>query len=112
MAATGRWGQQPLILLAALAILASAEIQEFHVILPATSTSIHYTNLYLRGPGSVDVSQLLLTPISDLHQSYFPVHANDDDDDDDDDDDAEISGDDAYNNGAAEGDDDDDGEVS
>ena len=64
---------------ASLVALAAAEIQEFHVELKATSTSLQYTELYLRGPGSVDVSGLILTAVSEPHKSYYPATPDDDD---------------------------------
>ena len=83
---------------ASVVALAAAEIQEFNVVLPATSTSLRYTELYLRGPGSVDVSGLILTAISEPHKSYYPATQDDDDDynavDDEADDDGGADGDD------------------
>ncbi|GKY95508.1 hypothetical protein MPSEU_000512500 [Mayamaea pseudoterrestris] len=70
----------PLAIIVALSVIVTAEIQKFNISLPATSTSIQYTELYLRGPGSVDVSGLILTATSDTHKSYFPPAIQTDDD--------------------------------
>jgi hypothetical protein len=70
--------RRALAVVVSLTVLATAEIQEFNVLLPATSTEIRYTSLYLRGPGSVDVSRLILTAISEVHTSYYPTTQDDD----------------------------------
>lgn len=76
------------LLLCLLAMTSTrAEIQEFYLVLPATSTSIRFTELYLRGPGSVDVSGLTLTAVSQVHKSsYYNPPAKEEDDAYDDDD--------------------------
>lgn len=52
-----------------------AEIEDFNLLLPATSATIHFTDFYLRGPGSIDLSGLTLSAVSQV-----PVSDFDDDD--------------------------------
>jgi hypothetical protein len=81
----------PALLLVLLA-LSGAERLDFDLLLPATSSSIHYTDFYLRGPSaSIDMSGLVLTAVSEA-KYYSGVSGTDDnfdeggDDDEEDDD--------------------------
>jgi hypothetical protein len=104
------WRRALALAITTFAALVSAEIQEFNILLPATSKSIRYTDFYLRGPGSVDLSGLILKPVSDVHRSYYPAPKDDDDGYEEDDDGLEDDDTDDDDDAAAA--DDDDGMVS
>jgi len=61
----GRHPRLWLVVVTLLATLATAEIREIDLILPATTASIRFTDGYIRAPGSIDLSQLTFQTISE-----------------------------------------------
>jgi len=92
-----------LLLLLFFAAVVRAELQDFDLLLKATSDSVQYIDFYLRAPGTVDLKSLNLTAVSAAHNGWADDDDNYDDDDENYDEDNEAYG------GDGEDDDDDDG---
>ena len=70
------------LLLSVGAVVVLAELQDFDLQLEPTSTSIHYIDFYIRGPGEIDLSRLNVTAVSEAKNYYSGIGGGDDDDED------------------------------
>lgn len=57
------------LLLVSLPLLLFAEVQDFEILLPPTDVYIHYADGFVRGPGSIDLSKLTFTALSEAYDT-------------------------------------------